>query len=107
ICVWALCFIQALFLMCPADGVGAARACRTAFNLAPPIPKPKKKKAPAPVSAASHPDGTNVAHQTTDPEWKQYYKMRRQQGLSAQGAILIQQIRSRLDAIAGFTQRIL
>ena len=105
--VWALRFIQAVLLICPVDGVGAARAIPIAFNLAPPVPKPKNKKAPAPVSAASHPNGTNVAHKTTDPEWKQYYHMRRQQGLSAQGAILIQQIRSRLDAIAGFTQRIL
>ena len=105
--VWALRFIQAVLLICPVDGIGAARAIPIAFNLAPPIPKPKKKKAPAPVSDTRNRNGTNVAHQTTDPEWKQYYTMRRQQGLSAQGAILIQQIRSRLDAIAGFTQRIL
>ena len=99
-------FIQAVLLICPVDGVGAARAIPIAFNLAPPVPKPKKKKAPAPVSA-SHPNGTNVARKTIDPEWKQYYAMPRQQGLSAQGAILIQEIRSRLDAIAAFTQRIL
>jgi hypothetical protein len=109
--IWALRFIQAVLLVCPVDGMGAARAIPIAFNLAPPVPKPKKKKASARVSAANDPNGdssaTMVAPKTTDPEWKQYYKMRRQQGLSAQGAALILEIRSRLDAIADFTQRIL
>jgi hypothetical protein len=108
--VWALRFIQAVLLICPTDGIGAARAIPIAFNLAPPVKKPKKKK----PSSVTSPDknhtsghGKTAGKKTTDPEWKQYYKMRRQHGLSAQGALLIGDIRSRLDAIAGFTQRIL
>ena len=100
--VWALRFIQAVLLICPVDGIGAARAIPIAFNLAPPVPKPKKKKT-APAASA---DNAKAAT-TMDPEWKQYYKIRRQQGLSAQGAVLIQEIRSRLDGIADFTKRIL
>jgi hypothetical protein len=109
--VWALRFIQAVLLICPTDGIGAARAIPIAFNLAPPVPKPKKKKAPQAAATdmnnnlASH--AKSGAQTTTDPEWKQYYKLRRQQGLSAQGAFLIQEIRSRLDRITDFTQRLL
>ena len=109
--VRALRFIQAVLLICPTDGIGAARAIPIAFNLAPPVPKPKKKK----VAKTASTDTSNntdshakkVESKTTDPEWKQYYKMRRQQGLSAQGAVLIQDIRSRLDKIADFTHRVL
>jgi len=98
-------------LICPIDGIGAARAIPIAFNLAPPVRKPKKKKTRITASADSN-DNTDanvkrVGQTTADPEWKQYYKLRRQQGLSAQGAFLIQEIRSRLDGIADFTQRIL
>ena len=109
--VWALRFIQAVLLICPIDGIGAARAIPIAFNLAPPVPKPKKKKAPKSASDdtndKSDAKGKKAGRTTTDPEWQQDYKMRRQQGLSAQGARLIQAIRSRLDDIAEFTQRIL
>jgi hypothetical protein len=107
--VWALRFIQAVLLICPIDGIGAARAIPIAFNLAPPVPKPKKKKPPktGDKNDKSDANGKKVGQKTTDPEWKQYYKMRRQQGLSAQGALLIQEIRSRLDDIADFTERIL
>lgn len=104
--VWALRFIQAVLLICPTDGIGAARAIPIAFNLAPPVPKPKKKKAPTAASTNTNADAKKP-QKTIDPEWKQYYQLRRQQGLSAQGAVLIQEIRSRLDAIANFTQRIL
>jgi hypothetical protein len=111
--VWALRFIQAVLLICPVDGIGAARAIPIAFNLAPPVPKPKKKKAPMKTTASiDKNDNTDanvkkVGKKTTDPEWKQYYKMRRLQGLSAPGALLIQEIRSHLDQIADYTQRIL
>src|SRR5207247_3920420 len=89
--VWALRFIQAVLLICPIDGIGAARAIPIAFNLAPPVPKPKKKKAGMKAKASldknDNTDGNakKVSKTTTDPDWKQYYKMRRQQGLSAQG----------------------
>jgi hypothetical protein len=102
--VWALRFIQAVLLLWP-DRAGAARAIPIAFDLAPPVKKPKKKK----TSPAAIPDAKAKSMQIAalDAEWKQYYRLRRQQGLSAQGALLIQQIRSRLDAIAGYAERIL
>jgi hypothetical protein len=108
--VWALRFIQAVLLLWPADGAGAARAIPIAFDLAPPVKKPKKKKRSR--TAMPDPRGGNASKQATqnkaiDEEWKQYYKLRREQGLSAQGAALIGQIRSRLDAIAGYAERIL
>ena len=100
--VWALRFIQATLLLWPVDGMGAARAIPIAFELAPPVPKPKKKK-PA--------TGTNDKRGAEAPaaveEWKQYYKMRREHGLSAQGAALMQQIRQRLDQISGYAQPML
>lgn len=105
--IWALRFIQAVLLICPTDGVGAARAIPIAFNLAPPVPKPKKKKAPMAASTDTNTMAPKPRQKTTAPEWKHYYTMRRQQGLSAQGAVLIQQIRSQLDVIADFTQRLL
>jgi hypothetical protein len=106
--VWALRFIQAVLLICPADGIGAARAIPIAFNLAPPVAKPKKKKAPAAVAPAEKADATTPKKRASaDAEWKEYYKMRREHGLSAQGAVLIQEIRSRLDAIADLAHRIL
>jgi DDE superfamily endonuclease len=108
--VWALRFIQAVLLICPTDGIGAARAIPIAFNLAPPVAKPKKKKTPTTsvdCNDNASTDRKKVGKKTSDPEWKQYYKTRRQQGLSAQGALLIHDIRSRLDAIAEFAQRTL
>ena len=109
--VWALRFIQAVLLLWPADGAGAARAIPIAFDLAPPVPKPKKKKASKTAMSADKHDNADAKQaeqsKAIAEEWKQYYKLRRQQGLSAQGAALIQQIRSRLDAIAGYAERIL
>ncbi len=99
--VWALRFIQAVLLLWP-DGTGAARAIPIAFDLAPPVKKPKKKKA-----LKANADAKHAHSEAIDEEWKRYYQLRRQQGLSAQGAELIQQIRSRLDAITGYAERIL
>lgn len=105
---WSLRFIQAVLLLWPADGVGAARAIPIAFELAPPVPKPKKKKPAQPASAAGkdHQAKTD-ATRAADEEWKQYRKIRREQGLSARGAALLQQIRSGLDQMGGYAQRIL
>ena len=102
--VWALRFIQAVLVIWPVDGVGAARAIPIAFHLAPPVPKPKKKKKAA---SAESPDSDKSGKKTVDPEWKQYYQRRRQEGLSAQGATLIQHVRARLDQMTDYSQRIL
>src|SRR5262249_364126 len=77
-----------------------------------PVPKPKKKKkAPIPPAAAAESsagaDTKKAAHHTIDPDWKQYYHRRRQEGLSAQGAALIQHVRARLDQMSDYAQRIL
>jgi hypothetical protein len=109
--VWALRFIQAVLLIWPADGAGASRAIPIAFHLAPPVRKPRKKKTGSTTSSSeTHTTGTDAqktTKTTIDPEWKAYYQKRRQQGLSAQGAALIQQIRSRLDQMTGYAERIL
>src|SRR5262249_53519680 len=84
-----------------------------AFHLAPPVPKPKKKKkAPTPTAAAADSNATGAdakksGKKPIDPEWKQYYQKRRQEGLSAQGAVLIQHIRARLHRMTDYAQRIL
>jgi hypothetical protein len=105
--VWALRFIQAVVLLWPVDGAGAARAIPIAFDLAPPVKKPKKKKASKAAIPSGKTDQQAAQDKTLDEEWRQYYKRRRQEGLSAQGAQLIEQIRSRLDAIAGYAERLL
>lgn len=105
--VWALRFIQAVLLLWPAGGAGAARAIPIAFDLAPPVKKPKRKKASKPAGAGNAGVKPEAQSKAIDEEWKQYYKLRRQHGLSAQGAALIGQIRSRLDVIAGYAERIL
>ncbi len=105
--VWALRFIQATLLLWPAEGIGAARAIPIAFQLAPPVPKPKQKPARK-TKPSEDPKAVDAdAKKAADEAWKQYYKTRRQQGLSAQGAALMGDIRSRLDQIAGFAQRTL
>lgn len=107
--VWAHRFIQAVLLLWPAEGAGAARAIPIAFDLAPPVKKPKKRKASRTATEAriGKPADQTAQNKTVDEEWKQYYKLRRQYGLSAQGAALMGQIRSRLDAIAGYAERLL
>ena len=100
--VWALRFIQATLLLWPVDGMGAARAIPIAFELAPPVAKPKKKK-----SAADNKTTDTAEAAAISEQWKQYYQMRRQHGLSAQGARLMQHIRQRLDQIADYAERTL
>lgn len=102
--IWALRFIQATLLLWPAAAMGAARAIPIAFELAPPVPKPKKKK-PTPRKPSDKSD--KPEDPAASAEWKQYYKIRREQGLSAQGVHLMQQIRDRLDQISGYAERIL
>ena len=112
--VWSLRFIQAVLLLWPVDGLGAARAIPIAFQLAPPVPKPKKKKTAVGTNTSADKkdnpaaNAKKVAQQkAADEEWKQYYKTRRLQGLSAQGAALIRDMRSRLDHIACYAELIL
>ena len=102
--IWALRFIQATLLLWPADGMGAARAIPIAFQLAPPVPKPKNKK---PAARKDSDKPAKPEDQAAREEWKQYYKIRREQGLSGQGARLMQQIRDRLDQISGYAERTL
>jgi len=102
--IWALRFIQATLLLWPAAGMGAARAIPIAFELAPPVAKPKKKK---PAVRKDSDELSKPEEQAISEEWKQYYKIRREQGLSGQGARLMQQIRDRLDPISGYAERVL
>ena len=107
--VWSLRFIQAVLLLCPADGLGAARVIPIAFDLAPPVQKPKKKKTTAKTQASGKNSGPDKSaeEQAIKEEWKQYRQKQRTEGLSAQGAALIAQIRSRLDQMTGCVHRIL
>ena len=103
--VWSLRFIQAVLLLWPEGGNGAARAIPVAFDLAPPVKKPKSKK---PKRKNSKQEAAGMANrQAIDEEWKQYHKLRRENGLSGQGATLIEQLRSRLDDIAAYAGRVL
>jgi DDE superfamily endonuclease len=65
--VWALRFIQAVLLIWPADGVGAARAIPIAFHLAPPVRKPRKKnKGFAHVFVGNQHDGNRCSENHED-----------------------------------------
>jgi hypothetical protein len=85
--VWALRFLHAALLVWPAEANGAARAIPICFKLAPPVAKPSKK------------DGKE--------QWRAYRRKQRQEGLSAQGAQLLNKLRSRFDQRTGLRDRIL
>jgi len=103
----ALRFLQATILIWPRETAGAARAIPVAFDLAPPVAKPKAPRKPR--KDASKKDWAAYAracraHRTA---MKSLLKKMREEGLSAQGARLLNRLRERCNAINEWKNRIL
>lgn len=103
----ALRFLQAAILIWPRETAGAARAIPIAFDPAPPVAKPKEPRKPK--RGVSKKDWAAYARswRTHRQALKSYRKMQRQEGLSAQGARLLNGIRERCRQIAEWKDKIL
>jgi DDE superfamily endonuclease len=104
---YALRFLQAVLLVWPQERPGAARAIPVAFDLAPPVAKPKRPHKLG--KQASRQDWAAYAR-AWRTHWKQmrdYRKRQREEGLSAQGARLLNQIAERCHRLAAWKDKIL
>jgi hypothetical protein len=103
----ALRFLQAVMLVWPAAKAGAARAIPVAFDLAPPVPKPKRPRKPG--KRANKKDWAAYARtcRTYKRNLKNHRKMQQLEGLSAQGAKLLNELRERCNKIAEWKDKIL
>lgn len=104
---YALRFLQAVLLLWPRQTPGAARAIPIAFDLAPPVPKPKtprrlRQKA-GPAERAAHAREYRAYHLAQ----KNYRLRQRQEGLSAQGAKLLNALQKRCSAIGPWKNKLL
>ena len=90
--VWSLRFLHAALLLWPAGAQGAARAIPISFQIAPAVKKPK-----APKKLKQFKAKYKKALKEYQQELKEYRRKQRKEGLSAQGAQLLQDLRSRLD----------
>ena len=103
----ALRFLQAVLLIWPRETTGAARAIPVAFDLAPPVAKPKRPRKPR--KGATKKDWAAYARacRAHRKEMKDYRKRQPKEGLSAQGARLLNGLRERCNAVAAWKDRIL
>ena len=103
----ALRFLQATVLLWPGESAGAARVVPVAFDLAPPVAKPQPPRRPR--KDASRPEWAAYAR-----AWRAHRRARRSfrqrqqaEGLSAQGARLLNSLRRRCQAVAAWKERLL
>jgi hypothetical protein len=103
----ALRFLQAAMLVWPRETAGAARAIPVAFDSAPPVTKPKAPRKPK--KGASKQDWAAYARswRIYRQALKTYRKMQQQEGLSAQGARLLNGIRERCSKVTAWKDKIL
>lgn len=103
----ALRFLHATILIWPRETTGAARAIPVAFDLAPPVAKPKAP--PKPRKGVSKKDWAAYARACRGHKkvMKNFRKRQRREGLSAQGARLLNNLRERCNAITAWKDRIL
>jgi hypothetical protein len=103
----ALRFLHAALLVWPRETPGAARAIPVSFDLAPPVAKPKAPRKPR--KGASKQDW--AAYARACRAWrtalKELRKRQSEEGLSAQGARLLNGLRKRCDAIVTLKDKIL
>jgi hypothetical protein len=90
--IWSLRFLHAALLLWPAGAQGAARAIPISFQIAPAVKKPKAPKRLKQFKAKYKKELKEYQQ-----ELKEYRRKQRKEGLSAQGAQLLQDLRSRLD----------
>jgi hypothetical protein len=103
----ALRFLQAVMLIWPHDKAGAARAIPVAFDLAPPVPKPKRPRKPGKRACSKDWAAYARACRTHRKDLKKYRKLQQLEGLSAQGAKLLNGLRKRCNKIDGGKNKIL
>ena len=102
----ALRFLQAAMLVWPADGAAAARAVPVAFQLAPPVAKPKRPRRPRKRAPKSDWAAYARACRAYRKNLKNYRQLQRREGLSAQGARLLNTLRERCNKIAAWKDKI-
>ena len=95
--VWALRFLHVALLIWPSRANAAARAIPIAFQLAPPVAKPKPPKKKNFEKSASSASEYRKALRKYKKDMKAYRRRQRTEGLSAQGAQMIRELRSRID----------
>jgi len=103
----ALRFLQAVMLVWPRHTAGAARAIPVAFDLAPPVAKPKRPRKPGKKASKKEWAAYARAWRAYHKECKNHWKMRKEHGLSAQGARLLNSLRERCNQIAVWKDRVL
>jgi hypothetical protein len=103
----ALRFLQAVMLVWPADGAGAARAVPVAFHLAPPVAKPKRPRKPGKRAPKRDWAAYARACRAHRKNLKNYRKLQRREGLSAQGARLLNALRERCNQVVAWKDKIL
>ncbi len=103
----ALRFLQAVMLIWPRERIGAARAIPVAFDLAPPVPKPKRPRKPG--KRASKKDWAAYARacRVYRKDLKNLRTVQQKEGLSAQGARLLNGLRERCNKIKAWKDKIL
>ena len=103
----ALRFLQATVLIWPRDKAGAARAIPVAFDLAPPVPKPKKPRRPGKRAGKKDWAAYARACRAYRKDLKNHRNRQQLEGLSAQGAKLLNGFRERCNKIAAWNHKIL
>jgi hypothetical protein len=103
----ALRFLQAVMLVWPRESAGAARAIPVAFDLAPPVAKPKSPRKPRKKASKKDWAAYARAWRAYRKGLKNYRKMQKEDGLSAQGARLLNGLHKRCNKIAAWKDRIL
>lgn len=105
--VWSLRFLHATLLLWPAKAEGAARAIPIAFQLAPAVKKPEAPKQPKKTAEGLEKDAYKKALKEHKKAFQEYQRRRSKEGLSAQGARLLKDLRSRFDKRAALLQKTL
>jgi hypothetical protein len=104
---YALRFLQAVMLVWPREEVGAARAIPVAFDLAPPVAKPKPPRKPGKQATKKDWAGYARAWRAHRKDLRHHRRMQQQEGLSAQGARLLNGLRERCHQVAAWKEKIL
>lgn len=105
--VWSLRFLQAALWLWPAKAAGAARAVPIALQLAPAVLRPKAPKQLKKPAPAAEKKDWKQALRDYPKACQPYRQKQKQEGLSAQGAGLLANLRARFDQRPTLVNKIL